>query len=124
LTTKTTFGVNSGSPAQTQRDQDLKLAMRDRLIAQVPNVMNTDHLGWMPNNATFHAEANVLLRAADAYGGTLQGRWLTINVDRQFCRDCRLVLPEIALRLGNPQMIVRDGVGRTFDIRDGIAIQR
>jgi hypothetical protein len=118
------FGVNSDSPAHTQRDQDLAMRMRDRLIAERPDVMQTFNKGWMPNDAAFHAEANLLLRAADANGGTLFGRSLEITVDRRFCDRCERVFPLIAERLGNPQISIRDSIGRTFEIRNGAAYQR
>lgn len=117
------YGVNSGSSAFTQRDDALAREMRDRLIVETPDLMQTLFSGQMPNNAAFHAEANLLLRAADQYGGALRGRWIDMTVDRNFCKNCQVVLPEIALRLGNPRVRIRDRRGEIFEIRDGV-IQR
>jgi hypothetical protein len=87
-------------------------------------LMNTINIGLMPNDAAFHAEANLLLRAAEAHGGTLSGRWIHITVDRALCPSCRAVLPEIGRMLGNPLISVRDGRGNFFTMRDGLLSQR
>ncbi|MFM2423333.1 MAG: hypothetical protein RL291_1863, partial [Pseudomonadota bacterium] len=44
------YGVNSGSPAYTQRDDALARDIRDRLIAERPDLMNTINIGLMPND--------------------------------------------------------------------------
>lgn len=118
------FGVNSRSPAFTQRDDDMARDMRDRLIRELPNIMNTRNIGGIPNDALFHAEANLLFRAAEQYGGSLQGRTIDITVDRPFCQFCQTVLPEIASRLGNPTVVVRDRAGRVYELQNGTPRQR
>ena len=116
------FGVNSNSPAYTASDQAAAEAMRNRLVGLYPGVMRQDNLGWKPNNALFHAEANALLRAAGAHGGSLSGRTLTIRVDRELCGSCEMVLPKVGIELGNPTVTVIDGRGITWIMRDGIWI--
>jgi hypothetical protein len=73
----------------------------------------------MPNNAVFHAETTVLLRAARENGGALAGRTLEIYVDGEVCNNCEIVLPKVAFELGNPTVTVIDNVGRTLTMRDG-----
>lgn len=116
------FGVNSNSPAYTASDQAAAEAMRNRLVGLYPGVMRQDNLGWKPNNALFHAEANALFRAAGAHGGSLSGRTLTIRVDRELCGSCEVVLPKVGIELGNPTVTVIDGRGITWIMRDGIWI--
>jgi hypothetical protein len=93
--------------------------MRDVLIANHPDVMETESIGRMPNNAIYHAEATTLLRAAAANGGTLSGRAIQINVDGQLCNNCLLVLPRIGLELGNPRIRIIDPTGRRGTIHYG-----
>ena len=90
--------------------------MRDRLV-QSSGVMSTNNLGRFPNDSLFHAEATVLLRAAEAMGGTLEGRAIEVHVDRPLCRSCDKVLPYLGVDLGNPTVTFvhsRDGSKRTM----------
>ncbi|MEQ1672033.1 MAG: deaminase [Hyphomicrobium sp.] len=113
---KAIYGVNSNALTYVVGDRLDAMYLRDRMIDKYPDVMNTENVGQMPNNAIFHAEATVLLRAARADGGTLSGRNLHIRVDRKICRDCRTVLPYVAMELGNPVVTFADprGVVETF----------
>lgn len=66
-------------------------------MAKYPDAMRADNVGYTPNNALFHAETNVLLRAAEANGGTLAGKSLDIYVDRGLCPNCERVVPLVGL---------------------------
>jgi hypothetical protein len=113
------FGSSSKSPTFTTRDDGLSRAMRAIVVHKYPDEIETDDIGRMPNNALFHAETNILLRAAQAKGGTLQGRSLEVHIDRSMCANCRRVLPLVGLELGNPTVtfIERNGTVRTM--KDG-----
>ena len=76
------LGVNSRAPGYTDADRAAADQMRDTLLAKYPEVMNTDNIGRMPNDALYHAEATTLLRAAQANGGMLGGRTFEIHMDR------------------------------------------
>jgi hypothetical protein len=106
---KDIFGSNSTS-SSTYKDADFRAAieLRDKLVEKYPTVMSVDKLGETPNNALFHAETNVLLRAAEANNGTLAGRSLDIYVDRRFCGNCQVVIPLVGLELGNPTLTYVD----------------
>jgi hypothetical protein len=116
---KDIFGSNSESPTYTNVDRVDAEVMRGTLLAKYPDVMNTKKIGQMPNNAVFHAETTILLRAAREVGGTLAGRTLEIYSDREICNNCEAVLPKVALELGNPAVTFIDKWGRRFAMRDG-----
>jgi hypothetical protein len=105
---KDIFGSNSSSSTYDDADRKAAIDLRNKLVAKYPNVMSVDNLGDTPNNALFHAETNVLLRAAQANGGTLQGRSLDIYIDRDMCANCRSVVPLVGLELGNPNLTFVD----------------
>lgn len=75
--------------------------------------------GHMPDNAVFHAEATVLLRAAVANGGALAGKSLDVRLTRPLCHSCEKVLPLAGLELGNPTVTFTDNNGVARTIRDG-----
>ncbi len=114
------FGSNSTSPTYTGADRRAAEQMRDLLIQKYPEVMNIDNIGYKPNDALFHAETNILLRAAQQNGGTLSGRSLDIYVDRPMCSSCSTVLPKVGLELGNPTVRFFDPDGRMSTISDGL----
>jgi type II secretory pathway pseudopilin PulG len=120
---KDIFGANSNSPTYTPTDRREAEQMRDTLLSKYPDVMNTTSIGKMPNDAVFHAESNVLLRAARENGGTLAGRSLDVFVDSKMCNNCEQVIPLVGLELGNPTITVVDTtkVSRTF--RDGVRLK-
>jgi hypothetical protein len=93
--------------------------MRAIMLRKYPDEMDTDDIGRMPNNALFHAETNVLLRAAHAKGGTLEGRSLEIHIDRVMCANCSRVLPLVGLELGNPTVTFIDRSGMARTMKDG-----
>ena len=113
------FSVQTPTLA-TYTDSDFKAAqnMRDSLVEKYPKVMSTDNLGDAPNNALFHAETNVLLRAAQANNGTLAGRSLDIYVDRKMCANCETVVPLVGMELSNPTLTYVDP-DRIYSIANG-----
>jgi hypothetical protein len=119
---KNIFGSNSTSPTYSSQDRLAATRMRDILVQKYPDVMSTDNIGRMPNDALFHAETTVLLRAAKENGGTLAGRELEIRADRMLCRSCDAVLPYVGRELGNPMVtfVGPDEVRKTM--RDGVWI--
>lgn len=116
---KATYGVNSEALSFTHHDRAVAFEMRDLLLDKYPDVMDTGNIGRMPNNAVFHAEATVLLRAARVHGGTLSGRSIEIDVDRTLCGSCKAVLPLIAREVGNPTVKIRDATGKSYLIKNG-----
>lgn len=113
------FGVNGNAPGYTVSDEAVARDMRSRLVERYPDMMATDNLGHIPNNARFHAEANALMRAVEPYGGTLAGRTIEIRVDRPLCPSCDTVLPLVGLQLGNPTVRFRDAQGREKTMTNG-----
>jgi hypothetical protein len=93
--------------------------LRDILVEKYPGEFPAEHVGRMPNDALFHAETTVLLRAAREKGGTLPGRTLTVHVDDHLCNNCEAVLPYVGLELGNPTVTFVDPNGSTKTMRDG-----
>ncbi len=116
---KDVFGSNSYSPTYTSVDYAAAVRMRSVLLQKYPEIMNTNSIGRMPNDAVFHAETTVLLRAAGENGGTLAGRTLEVFADRQMCNSCESVLPKVGLELGNPTVIFVDPKGSTRTMRNG-----
>lgn len=86
--------------------------------------MNPENVGRIPNNALFHAETNVLLRAARAKGGTLAGRSLEVLTDRPMCPSCDKLLPLVGLELENPTVTFIGPNGVVKTMRDGVWIKR
>lgn len=113
------FGPNSGSSAYTLADDADAQKLRDTLVRKYPDVFSTENLGKTPNNALFHAETTVLLRAAGQAGGTLAGRTLTVYGDTRLCPNCKQVLPYVGLELGNPTVKFVDPDGSIRTMRDG-----
>jgi len=120
---KDIFGANSTSPTYTSADFKAATELRDNLVAKYPDVMRNDNIGRAPNNALFHAETNVLQRAAEANGGSLAGRSLEVYVDRAICGNCRSVLPLVGLELGNPTLTFVDPQ-TIYLIKDGTTTSR
>ncbi len=115
------YGANSGSSAYTPDDDAAARRMRSRMLTNYPDVMSSANIGEMPNNVLFHAEATVLLRAANKNGGTLAGKTVEVIVDREMCNNCQLskVLPKLGLELGNPTVTFVDKVGTVKTMRNG-----
>jgi hypothetical protein len=113
------FGSSGRSPTFTDADRRDAEQVRAILIGKYPDVMNTQNIGQFPNDALFHAEANVLMRAANRFGGSLSGRELEVHVDRPMCRSCEEVLPLLSRELGNPTVRIYDKTDRMLIFRDG-----
>lgn len=116
---KDIFGANSESRVYTSADFAAAKKLRDSLASKYPDVFSTENPGKTPNNALFHAETTVLLRAAERAGGTLTGRKLTIYGDTRVCPNCKQVLPYVGLELGNPAVTFVDPDGSMRTMRDG-----
>src|SRR5215831_2727641 len=95
------------------------LRLRDSLVEKYPDEFSAENVGQIPNDAFFHAETTVLLRAAREKGGTLADRTLTVYVDDHLCNRCQAVLPYVGLELGNPTVTFVDPDGSTKTMRDG-----
>ncbi len=110
------YGINSDSPEYKDRDMIAAEQLRGELIAKYPHAMARENIGQMPNNAVFHAEATVLLRASKANGGTLAGKSLEVHVDRPMCYSCDRILPLVGLQLGDPTVtfIGPSGIAKTM----------
>ena len=76
-------------------------------------------MGQYPMDGLYHAETNVLLRAAREYGGTLAGRTLEVVVDGAMCPSCQRILPKVGMELGNPTVIFIGPRGQTRTMRKG-----
>jgi hypothetical protein len=113
------FGVNSRSPGYTEADERAAHLARDILIRRHPDVMATENVGRRPNDALFHAEATVLLRAARMNGGTLSGESFEVTVDRGLCSSCKTVLPHLGVSLGNPAVTFVGPRGEIKTMRNG-----
>jgi hypothetical protein len=82
-------------------------------------VMSTENIGSGPNDAFTHAEITLTLRAAREKGD-LTGRTIEVQLDRDVCGSCQLVLPLLAMRLGNPTMtFLNYQTGKMWVARDG-----
>jgi hypothetical protein len=113
------FGSNSRSPTYTLADRAAATSMRNIVVKKYPKEFSAEHVGWMPNDAFFHAETTVLLRAARRNGGTLAERTLTVHVDESLCNSCWYALPYVGLELGNPTVTFVNSTGATNTMRDG-----
>ena len=101
----TVYGVNS--EASTYHSEDLRhaIAIRGQLLATYPDKLNIRNIGQWPNNSLFHAESTILLRAARANGGSLEGMTIDVHLDRTVCPSCLAVLPLLTRELGSPTII-------------------
>ena len=100
-------------------DRAAAISMRTIVVKKYPEVFSAERVGRMPNDALFHAETTVLLRAARQNGGTLAERTLTVHVDESLCNNCWSALPYVGLELGNPTVTFVDSAGATNTMRDG-----
>jgi hypothetical protein len=116
---KDIFGSNSTSPTYTTADRAAAVRLRTVLVEKHPKVFAYNNVGQRPNDALFHAETTVLLRAARENGGTLAGRTLTVFGDTDTCLSCRQVLPYVGVELGNPTVTFVHPDGSTRTMRDG-----
>jgi len=112
-------GTSSAAPPYTALDRAAALRAVDALIARHPDVMNSNNVGGRPNDALYHAEATVLLRAARFNGGSLAGRRFEVHTDRPMCWSCETVLPRLGLELGNPTVTFVGPNGTRLTMRNG-----
>jgi hypothetical protein len=111
------IGVNSTAPGYTKLDWNNAADLRDDLIAKYPAIMSIGDIGRMPNDALFHAEATILIRAARDAGGSLTDRSIEITIDRELCRSCGTVLPKLSMELGNPYVtFIERGTGMRHEM--------
>lgn len=114
------FGVSSKAPGYTDADWDTARAWRDNLISKYPDMMSTGNSGQIPNDALYHAESTILLRAAKQIGGSLADQYLEIHVDREMCStSCPKLLPTLGLELGNPTVTYVGPAGLKKTMRNG-----
>jgi hypothetical protein len=112
-------GVNRWAPGYTAADLARAIDARNDLIQKYPDVMATGNIGAIPNNSLFHAEPNLLIRAAYRFG-SLENRTIEMEVDREICYSCCQVLPKLGLELGNPYVvIVERGTGTRSEMWNG-----
>jgi hypothetical protein len=89
------------------------------MIAEGSAPVNATQPGRIPNDAFFHAEVTCLTRAARANGGTLSNLTIEVTVDRGMCSSCKILLPHIGLKLGNPRVRFIDDRGRVRIMQNG-----
>ena len=115
---RTFFGSNSRLPLYTSRDRAEADAMREILLRKSPHLRGSND-GEAPMDALYHAETNVLLRAAREHGGSLAGRTLEVVTDNPMCNSCPYILPKVGLELGNPTVTFIDRRGQSRTMRNG-----
>jgi hypothetical protein len=113
------WGVNSDSWGFRSGDDSRARQLRSLLMDKYPTVMKLENIGEHPNDALFHAETTVLLRAANKNGGTLAGLTLEVFVEKAPCPNCMKVLPYIGLELGNPTVTFVPRNGERMTMRNG-----
>lgn len=114
------FGTNSTAPVYASSDQKEADASRRTLVNKYPRELPTENIGSKPNDAFYHAEATVLLRVAKDNGGTLAGRLIEVQTDREMCpTSCLKVLPKLGLELGNPRVIFVGPNGKPRTMHNG-----
>jgi hypothetical protein len=87
------------------------------LVQRFPHQARGRALTQYPLGVLYHAETNVLLRAARANGGTLAGRTLEVFVDGVTCNNCRRVLGHVGHALGNPTVtFINSRTGRVMGV--------
>ena len=117
---KEIYGSSSSLPSYSAEDDNAARRMRDVLIEKYPEIMSTKDLGEIPNDALFHAESTVLLRAARSNNGTLTGQELEIFIDRRMCNpSCPTVLPYLGLELGDPKVTFVGPKGQRRTMKGG-----
>jgi hypothetical protein len=113
------FGSNSGLSLYQAIDRAEANRLRASILQKYPDLIKTGNIGQMPLDALFHAETNVLLRAARQHGGSLHGRVLEVYGDRPMCNRCDKILPYVGLELGNPTVTFVGPSGTRDTMRDG-----
>lgn len=115
---QTYFGSNSRLSLYKTRDRLEADAMREVLLHKYPDLVSNNDTE-IPMDALYHAETNVLQRAAREHGGSLAGRTLKVFTDRPMCNSCPKILPKVGLELGNPTVTFIDRRGKVSTMRNG-----
>lgn len=115
---RTFFGSNSRLPLYTSRDRAEADNLRNALLRKYPELVEANKGQW-PMDAVYHAEANVLLRAAREFGGTLASRTLEVVTDGRMCPSCAEILPKVGMELGNPTVTFIGPRGEAKTMQDG-----
>jgi hypothetical protein len=116
---KVIFGSNSSLPGYKSIDQAEADNLRAILLQKYPEFAKLPNIGEMPLDALYHAETNVLLRAARELGGSLAGRTIEVVGDKPMCNRCPRILPKVGLELGNPTVTFTGPGGARKTMRDG-----
>jgi hypothetical protein len=95
--------------------------LRATILRKNPHLAKGRSLTQVPLDAFFHAETNLLLRAARENGGSLAGRSLDVFVDNETCTSCEKILGRVGTELGNPTVtFINSRSGRVMGVvRDG-----
>ena len=114
-------GTSSDRGDWTAIDHAAAYRLRAIIARRFPHQAKGKALGQWPLDALFHAETNLLLRAARENGGTLAGRTIDVFVDGRTCPSCKRVLGDVARELGNPTVtFTNTRTGRVMGVvRDG-----
>ena len=112
--------MNSESTAYTDGDRADANALRSVILEKYPELMATGNIGHKPNDALYHAETNLLLRAARQNGGSLTGQTLEVHVDRKLCKSCKGILPLVSSEIGNPTVRFVEPSGKTYSLENGL----
>ena len=113
------YGSNPDLGTWRSTDRNEADRLRAIILQKYPEEFYSNNIGRMPLNALYHAETNVLLRAARQHGGSLAGRTLEVFSDKPMCNNCPRVLPYVGLELGNPTVTFSDPSGVRRTMRDG-----
>jgi hypothetical protein len=116
---RTFFGSNSRLwPLYKSQDRVEAEQLRTVLVRKYPDLVRNNE-GQAPLDAVYHAETNVLLRAAREFGGTLAGRRLEVVTDKRMCPSCPDILPKLGLEIGNPTVTFIGPRGQVRTMQDG-----
>lgn len=113
------YGSNSSLPHYRALDRAEADNLRAVIRQKNPKLVRSGNIGEVPFDALYHAEANVLLRAARKHQGSLAGRTLEVVSDKPMCSSCDAILPYVGLELGNPTVTFTGPSGVRKTMRDG-----
>lgn len=113
------YGSNPNLGEWRSIDRSEADRLRAIVVQKHPELADPDNIGRRPLNAFYHAETNVLVRAARQHGGSLAGRTLEVFGDRELCNNCKEILPYVGLELGNPTVTFIEPDGTRWKMRNG-----
>jgi len=95
--------------------------LRTVILRRNPHLAKGPGITEIPLDAFYHAETNLLLRAARENGGSLAGQTFDVFVDNETCPGCRTILGYVGRELGNPTVaFINSRTGRVMGVvRDG-----